>query len=70
MGLLALVPNAQDRSIRLSGETRSVPELLAYVDRVAAQPMLGQVHLLSYDTVPRDGAQVISFTLAARWQQP
>jgi hypothetical protein len=68
IGLLSLVPNAQERSMRLSGEARSVPDLMGYVERITALPLLAQVHLLGYETVPRDGAQVISFTLAARWQ--
>ncbi|WP_428423373.1 PilN domain-containing protein [Methylibium sp.] len=68
LGLLALAPNAQDRSLHLSGEARSVAELLAYVDRLAAQRGMSQVHLLDYETVVRDGSSVISFTLAAKWQ--
>ena len=68
-GLLSLSPNATDRSVRLSGEARTVADVVAYVDRVAAQPSLGQVHLVGYDTVARDGVQVISFTVSAKWKQ-
>lgn len=67
LGVLALTPNARDRSLRLAGEARSMDELLAYVDRLAAQSALGRVHLLSYRTVAREGVSVISFTLAATW---
>jgi len=69
LGLLLLTPNARDRSVRLAGESRSMDDLLAYVDRVAAQPALGQVHLLGYNTVQRDGVSLLSFTLAATWRQ-
>ena len=69
LGLLSLTPNARDRSVRLAGESRSMDELLAYVDRAAAQPELGQVHLLGYNTVQRDGVTLLSFTLAATWRQ-
>ena len=69
LGLLSLTPNARDRSVRLAGEARSMNELLAYVDRAAAQPALGQVHLLGYNTVQRDGVSLLSFTLAATWRQ-
>lgn len=70
LGVLSLTPNARDRTLRLTGEARSMAELLAYVDRMAAQPALQQVHLLGYGTTARDGVSVVSFTLAATWRQP
>jgi len=68
LAVLALTPNARDRSVRLAGEARSMEELLAYVDRMAAQPALNQVHLLGYRMVPREGVSVIAFTMAATWR--
>lgn len=68
LGLLSLTPSARDRSLRLAGEARSMAELLAYVQRMAAQPALQQVHLLAYGTAMRDGTPVVSFTLAATWR--
>lgn len=70
LGVLSLTPNARDRTLRLAGEARSMGELLAYVERMAAQPTLRQVHLLGYSTAVRDGVSVVSFTLAATWRQP
>ena len=70
LSVLSLTPNARDRMLRLAGEARSMGELLAYVERMAAQPALRQVHLLGYSTAVRDGVSVVSFTLAATWQQP
>ena len=69
LGMLSLTPNARDRSVRLAGESLSMNELLAYVDRLASQPVLSQVHLLGYTTAQRDGVSVVSFTLAATWRQ-
>lgn len=69
LGMLSLTPNARDRTVRLAGESLSMNELLAYVDRLAAQPVLSQVHLLGYNTAQRDGVSVVSFTLAATWRQ-
>lgn len=69
LAVLSLTPNARERSLRLAGESRSMNELLAYVGRMAEQPVLGQVHLLGYNTVVRDGVSVVSFTLAATWRQ-
>lgn len=70
LGLLSLAPNASDRSLRLAGEVRSMDELLAYVERLAAQATMTQVHLQGYRRTQRDGVSVVSFTLAATWQQP
>lgn len=70
VGLLALTPTARDRSLRVAGEARAMPELLAYVDRLAAQPSLGQVHLLGFNTAQRDGVPVLSFSLSATWRAP
>lgn len=69
LGMLSLTPNARDRTLRLAGEARSMAELLAYVERMATQPALQQVHLLGYGTTARDGVSVVSFTLAATWRQ-
>ena len=66
--LLALTPTARDRSLRLSGEAASVDAALTYVERLAAQPALSQVHLLGYSSVERDGANVVSFSVTATWR--
>lgn len=68
LGVMSLVPDARTHLLRLSGEARSVPELLAYVDRLAALAALQDVHLEGYETVVRDGAGVVSFTVAATWR--
>lgn len=68
LGLLALTPVARDRTLRIAGEARSVPALLAYVESLSAQPALGQVHLLGYNAAVREGGAVVSFTLAATWK--
>jgi hypothetical protein len=68
LGVMSLVPNARLRAIRLSGEARSVPDLLAYVDRLAALRTLDEVRLEGYETVLRDGVDVVSFTVAASWR--
>jgi hypothetical protein len=70
MGLLALAPNTQDHTLRLSGEARHLAEVHRYVDRLTAQKLLTGVHLVSYDTVEREGGKVVTFSLAARWLQP
>ena len=68
LGLLAMTPTARDRTLRLAGEAKTMPDLLEYVERLAAQPALKQVHLVGYSPVARDGASVVSFNLAATWK--
>ena len=70
LGVMSLAPNARTHALRLSGEARSVPELLAWVDRLAALRSLEQVRLEGYETVKRDGVDVVSFTVAATWGTP
>jgi hypothetical protein len=67
LALLTLEPNARDASLRLSGEAASMAELMAYIDRLGRQPLLAQVHLANFETVQRDGAQVVVFGVQARW---
>lgn len=68
LGLLGMAPNARDRSLRVNGEARTTAELLGYVERLAAQPVLTQVHLVGYNTALRDGVPVVAFSLAASWR--
>lgn len=68
VAVLSLAPNARDHTLRLAGEARKMDELLAYVSRLAGQPVLTQVHLLGYSTAVKEGAPLISFTLAAGWK--
>jgi hypothetical protein len=66
--LLSLTPTARDHSLRLAGESANIDRVLAYVERLAAQPALGQVHLLGYNKVERNGAAMVSFSVAATWR--
>ena len=68
LGLLSMVPNARDRSLRIAGEARSTVDMLAYVERLASQPALAQVHLVGYSSALRDGVPVVVFNLAASWR--
>lgn len=68
VAITGLVPNAQEQTLRLSGEAKDLKDVLVYVDRLAEQPMLQQVHLVGYETVQRDGLALISFSLSAVWR--
>lgn len=66
--LRQLVPEAQARSLRLGGEAPTLGAVLAYVERLAAQPGLEQVHLTGFETVAREGAASVGFSLSASWR--
>jgi hypothetical protein len=68
LGVLAVSPDPRERTLRVSGEARSVPEVLAYVERLSVVPMLTQVHLTHYETMQREGATLVAFTVGAAWQ--
>jgi hypothetical protein len=68
LGVMSLLPNARTHQLRLGGEAKTVPDVLAYVDRLAALATLQQVRLEGYETVVRDGVDVVSFTVAATWR--
>jgi Tfp pilus assembly protein PilN len=70
LALLAIEPNARDGTVRISGEARSFSDLLAYIDRLAAQAGLSQVHLQNYEWQARGAARVVSFQVMARWSLP
>ena len=65
-----LVPDAQARTLRVSGQASALPAVLAYLDQLADQPLLGQVHLVSSQPQGADGSPGIAFTLLATWTPP
>jgi hypothetical protein len=68
MGLLTLAPSPEDHALRISGEARTTDEVLAYIERLGAQAALSHVHLVSFDTVQRDGVDLIEFVVGATWR--
>lgn len=68
LALLTLEPSARDASLRISGEAASMTDVMSYIDRLAQQPLLTNVHLASFETVQRDGAQVVTFGVQAKWR--
>lgn len=65
--LLALNPEGAKREIRISGEARDFPALAAYQERLAGQPQLSSVQLLSHQLVPSPGGVAVRFELLATW---
>jgi len=66
--LLAIEPDAGKRSVRISGEARSYPAILAFMQRLEASPTLSGVHLLTHQIREQEAGRPFHFTLAASWK--
>lgn len=68
LGLLSLVPDPRNHSLRISGEAKTLDDVLAYVGRLDQQPVLTEVALISYQTAERKGSPSVEFTVTAKWK--
>ena len=66
--LLALQPDPQDEMVRLSGEGRSLPAVLAYLDLLQQQPALAGVRLESHETLVQDPQRPVRFVAVTQWR--
>jgi Tfp pilus assembly protein PilN len=68
VALLGVTPQAQQGLITLNGEARSYADLLAYVDRINANPAFGRARLLSHRVKQDSPNQPVVFSIAATWK--
>lgn len=66
VALLQMQPDAQQRQLRLTAEARSEKAMLAYLERLAAAPVLGEVHIISHQVMLEEPRRPIQFTVLAR----
>lgn len=69
IALLSLQPNVINRTLRLSGEAKSMAELLDFVEALERESALENVHLLNYKIKQDDPHRPIIFLLNAVWIQ-
>lgn len=69
IALLSLQPNFSNRSLRLSGEAKSMTELLDFVEALERELVFENVHLLSYKIKQESPQRPIIFLLNAEWIQ-
>lgn len=67
VALLAIEPNPQKRSVRLSGEGKDIYAVLAYVQQLEQQPVLHDVYLLDHGTTEADAQRPARFVIEAGW---
>lgn len=66
VSLLAIRPNAADKSVQISGEGRDMRAVLAFVESLQHAP-LSQAVLLSHQIKQNDPQHPILFDISARW---
>jgi Tfp pilus assembly protein PilN len=66
VSLLAIRPNAQGKSVQISGEARDMKAALAFVDALRREP-LANAALLSHQIKQNDPQRPIIFEISATW---
>lgn len=67
IGLLAVQPDPGAGQILIGGQARTLPAVLAYMERLQQSERLREVVLTSHEFKPDEPGQPVEFTLAARW---
>lgn len=67
IALLSLQPNVGNRTLRISGEARSMSELLDFVEALEREAVFENVHLLNYKIKQDNPHRPIIFLLTATW---
>lgn len=67
IALLTIEPDAQKRTIRISGEARDLPALLSYVEYLQKKPSLRNVYIQSHQVEQQSAEKPVHFTLTATW---
>ena len=66
VALLQMQPDAQQRQLRLTAEAHSERAMFEYLERLAAAPVLAEVHLASHQVMLEEPRRPIQFTVLAR----
>jgi Fimbrial assembly protein (PilN) len=68
VALLAVQPDPQRRTVKISGEARDYAAVLTYIARLDESGTLRNVHLLSHQRKQDDPQHPLVFTVAASWR--
>ena len=67
IALLSLQPNVGNRMLRISGEAKSMSELLDFVEALERESIFANVHLLNYKIKQDNPHRPVIFLLTATW---
>ena len=65
VAILQLQPDAENRLLRLTAETRQREAMFNFVRRLADAPLLGDVHLVSHQVQREDPQHPVQFSIQA-----
>jgi Tfp pilus assembly protein PilN len=68
IALISIESQGQGRSLRLTGEAKSMVDVLAYVGRLAASPGIAAATLSGHEVRPSGAVQVVRFSLDVSWR--
>lgn len=68
VALLSIEPNAERRTVMLTGEARDYLATLTYLARLGEQEPLQKVHLVRHDTRRDAPRRPVVFTISAAWR--
>jgi len=69
IALLSIEPDAGKHNVRITGESRDLPGVLAYVERLQTVASLRYPTLESHDVRSDDPQHPVRFALSAEWRQ-
>ncbi|MRD72974.1 hypothetical protein GH865_06870 [Rhodocyclus tenuis] len=67
--LIGVEIDARTRALRLTGEAKTVDDMLALVERLRASPQLAEVYLQNHEPRSIGATTVIDFTMQAQWRE-
>jgi Tfp pilus assembly protein PilN len=67
IAILALEPDRQKKIVRLRGQARTMEQVLAFVQRLAASPLLAHPMLDTHETRVEEAERPIEFQISAEW---
>lgn len=70
VALLDLEAQGQARTLHLTGEAKSMSDVVAYVSRLRESPLIEAAHLSHHEEVQAQSVTVIRFSLDATWKAP
>lgn len=69
IALLSIQPDAQKQLVRITGEAKTLDDVLAYIERLQEDTQLTNASLLSHEIRQQDAEKPIRFTLTANWME-
>lgn len=69
IALLALLPDARNRSLVVQAETPSARSMIEFVERLRANASFNEVFLTKHERREQDAGQPYRFTIEIRWRE-